>query len=152
MHTKVSAFLSRRSNRSIVQEYQRQQRRPVDLSRELPSGDRQKAIRSRRCKKTNQQQTFRRKRKWRTYHCTLDLAMSTTILSGSPLKRAEVRRAVRAVIMLLSFDAAYLAAQPERRNHSQYFGEWGRPTCQTLRCSQHRKPEKGYFWSLARLI
>src|SRR6516164_7540033 len=36
---------------------QRQQRRPVDLSRELASGDRQKAIRSRRCKKTNQQQS-----------------------------------------------------------------------------------------------
>ena len=71
---------------------------------------------------------------------------------GHPLKRSEVRRAVRAVIMLLSFDAAYLAAQPERRNHSQYFGEWGRPTCRTLRCSQNRKPKKGYFWSLARLI
>ena len=88
MHAKVSAFLSRRSNRSIVREYQRQQRRPVDLSRELASGDGQKAIRSRQCKKTNQQQSdFQGESGSGAPIITaLDLAMSTTILSGSPVK------------------------------------------------------------------
>jgi alanine racemase len=45
--------------------------------------------------------------------------------------------------MLLGFDAADLAARPEKRNHSQYFGQWGRPTCRQAIVGGRRCPVAG---------
>jgi hypothetical protein len=48
-----------------------------------------------------------------------------------------------AVIILLGFDSAYLAARPERRNHSRYFGQWGPADLSNIAMLSAQKAEEG---------
>jgi alanine racemase len=45
--------------------------------------------------------------------------------------------------MLLGFHSAYLAARPERRNHSQYFGQWGPSDVSNVAMLSAQKAEEG---------
>jgi hypothetical protein len=55
----------------------------------------------------------------------------------------KTRGCPSAVIILLGFDSAYLAARPERRNHSRYFGQWGPADLSNIAMLSAQNAEEG---------
>ena len=54
--------------------------------------------------------------------------------------------------MLLSFESTYLAAQLERRNHSQYLVSGASRLIERRDAINTGSGKQAFFWSLARLI
>jgi hypothetical protein len=71
--------------------------------------------------------------------------LETAAKPMTPAERLELRKSIDSltVIILLGFDSAYLAARPERRNHSRYFGQWGPADLSNIAMLSAQNAEEG---------